>query len=71
MEVPGPETESMQQLRPIYTTGPVKPDPFKLLHWAGDQTHTSGVTQATAAGSLTHCTTVGTPLLLFLKVTPR
>ena len=34
---------------------------FKPLSQAGDQTHTSTATQATAVRLLTHCSTVGTP----------
>ena len=58
MEVPGPETESKLQLQP-------KPQ----LQWilkptalAGYQTYASAATQAAAAGFLTHCTTVETPI---------
>ena len=35
---------------------------LNALHWAGDQTHISVVTQATAVEFLTHCVTVGTPI---------
>ena len=35
---------------------------FKLLHWAGDQTHTSTANQATAVGFLTHGATARTPI---------
>ena len=34
---------------------------FNLLCWAGNQTHTSVATIATAVEFLTHCPTVGTP----------
>ena len=36
---------------------------FNPLHWARDWTCTSTVTQAAAVKFLTHCTTVGTPIL--------
>ena len=38
---------------------------FNPLHQAGDRTHTSTAIWAAAVGFLTHCATVGTPLLIF------
>ena len=40
--------------------------PFILLHWAGNLTHISAATQATAVGFLTHYTIAGTPMFLIL-----
>ena len=34
---------------------------FNPLCWAGDQIHTSVLTQVAIVGFLTHCTTAGTP----------
>lgn len=44
-----------------HTTAATMPDP--LTHW--DRTHISAVTQAAAAGLLTHYTMEGTPVCMF------
>ena len=58
MEVPGPGTEFKWQLQ----------GSFNPLCWAGDQTHTSAVTQAAAVRLLTHYATVETPGFHFMSV---
>ena len=40
---------------------------FNPLRWAGDQTFTAIVIQATAVEFLTHCATVGTPLNFYIN----
>ena len=49
-----------------YTAAAVKPGPYPLP-WAGDLTHTSTVTQATAISFLTHFPAVGTPFFKMNK----
>ena len=51
-------------------------DPFNLLCQAGDWTHASPATRATAVGFLIHCATMGTPsnplfIIFFLGPHPR
>ena len=65
MEVPRPGIDSEPQL--CHSCGNI--GSFQPLHLAGDGTCTSAMTQAVALGFLTHCTTVGTPILdVFAKV---
>ena len=64
MEVPGPGMESEPQLWPtphLWQCQILNP-----LHQARDGTLTSTATWDTAARSLTHCATAGTPSLAFL-----
>ena len=63
MDVLEPGIESEMQLPPSCSCG--NAGSFDPLRQAGDGTHASGVTGATAVGFLTHCTTVGTPCLSF------
>ena len=56
-----------QGLNPGHSHSCSNTNSFDPLPWAGNQTHASAGTRATAVRFFTHCTTAGTPICRFLN----